>query len=513
MTPITVPDHPATRSFLGGEGKLAEQIARQLEQEIVAAGWPVGQHLGNEESLVKRFGVSRWVVREAIALTERDGMTQRLRGRSGGVAVAAPAGDVVAATMRNYLLFIGIRSQHLMAAFQVLEQLVFERVARRQDEACQVALRNLLREPATGADKFTLVLHTERAYQGLLQLAQDPPLHMFTLATSHLLISWSVVLHGNHASEPVGNGLASRSWQLRRGQISAMLARDANKAVALGRTLGREWLDLLQAKEQTLILSQDDLSLAEAQRMADQIAALTDPPRVSKRVDTLILQLQHRILVTGLKPGDPLASELELLQRYKVGRGVLREAVRTLERHGFVRATEGRHGGLKVGEPSPGQTVRAAVLYFTFLKPATEDLQELAQGIELAALKLCVRAEHSPAALERLEKALDQNTDTDAITLHALGRRYYRGLAATTNNPLFQLMMGILGSLYTLGDDKTSTDDPQIRAAWLDAARAVVSALRQGDFDCALSHHQRLRGMGKLFRFRRRSTDELLTTS
>jgi DNA-binding FadR family transcriptional regulator len=242
------------------------------------------------------------------------------------------------------------------------------------------------------------------------------------------------------------------------------------------------------------------------------MAALTDPPRVYKRVDTLMLQLQHRMLVTGLAPGDPLASEMDLLQRYEVGRGVLREAIRALERHGFVRTVEGRHGGLKVGEPTQGQTVRTAVLYFTFLKLATEDLQELAQAMEMAALKLCVRADHNPAALERLQKALDPSADTDAKSLRALGRHYYRGLAATTNNPLFQLMMGILGSLYTMGDDKTSTGDPQIRTAWLDAARAVVSALGRGDFDSALMHHQQLRGKGKLFRFRRRSIDELFAT-
>jgi len=79
----------SSRPFLSGGGKLAEQIARQLEREIVSAGWPIGQRLGNEESLVQRFGVSRWIVREAIAMTDRDGMTQRLRSRLGGLAVAA----------------------------------------------------------------------------------------------------------------------------------------------------------------------------------------------------------------------------------------------------------------------------------------------------------------------------------------------------------------------------------------------------------------------------------------
>lgn len=43
-----------------GDGvKLAEQIAEQIEQRIVDAGWPIGEIIGSEASLIEQFGVSR----------------------------------------------------------------------------------------------------------------------------------------------------------------------------------------------------------------------------------------------------------------------------------------------------------------------------------------------------------------------------------------------------------------------------------------------------------------------
>src|SRR5690606_7819249 len=85
--------------------KLAEQIAGKLEKEIISMGWPVGYPLGREADLVERFGANRWAVREALAITERDGLTEMRRGRNGGIFIAAPAESLVATTMRNYLLF------------------------------------------------------------------------------------------------------------------------------------------------------------------------------------------------------------------------------------------------------------------------------------------------------------------------------------------------------------------------------------------------------------------------
>src|SRR5947208_310516 len=83
--------------------KLAQRIAAQLEREIIEDGWQVGQLLGSEAQLTERLGVSRWVVREALSIAQRDGLLEVRRGRGGGILVAAPALDTVGSSIRSYL--------------------------------------------------------------------------------------------------------------------------------------------------------------------------------------------------------------------------------------------------------------------------------------------------------------------------------------------------------------------------------------------------------------------------
>jgi len=50
--------------------KLAAKIARRLEDQILAEGWPVGHQIGRETDMVAEMGVSRWTFREAVRILE-----------------------------------------------------------------------------------------------------------------------------------------------------------------------------------------------------------------------------------------------------------------------------------------------------------------------------------------------------------------------------------------------------------------------------------------------------------
>ena len=58
----------AAQADATGTGKLASQVARGIEADVVRQGWPVGRSLGSEMELRERFGVSRSVLREAVRL-------------------------------------------------------------------------------------------------------------------------------------------------------------------------------------------------------------------------------------------------------------------------------------------------------------------------------------------------------------------------------------------------------------------------------------------------------------
>lgn len=51
--------------------------------------------------------------------------------------------------------------------------------------------------------------------------------------------------------------------------------------------------------------------------------------------------LRHRIKSGGIKVGEKLPTEPELMKRFEVGRSTIREAVKKLEQDGFVKAQQG----------------------------------------------------------------------------------------------------------------------------------------------------------------------------
>ncbi|MEU3509703.1 GntR family transcriptional regulator [Streptomyces longwoodensis] len=128
---------------------------------------------------------------------------------------------------------------------------------------------------------------------------------------------------------------------------------------------------------------------ANSLALTDEADALAHPDEVSRAHYTL----RRAIMRGDLRPGDPL-SQVELARKLGVSRGPLREALRILQREGFVHQ-ESQH--------------RARVAMFS-----NEDLDELyAMRISLEALAISIavprmREEH----LQRLDQLLDEMDDT-----------------------------------------------------------------------------------------------------
>ena len=57
------------------------KMAGLLKSEIFSESYPVGALLPTEQELCDRFSASRYTVREALRLLEKDGMVKRLQGR------------------------------------------------------------------------------------------------------------------------------------------------------------------------------------------------------------------------------------------------------------------------------------------------------------------------------------------------------------------------------------------------------------------------------------------------
>lgn len=77
-----------TSSRHGGSGTLVSQISSALRQKIASDGLKAGDKLPSEARIAEDFGVSRTVVREAVASLRADGLVEPRRGA--GVFVLEP---------------------------------------------------------------------------------------------------------------------------------------------------------------------------------------------------------------------------------------------------------------------------------------------------------------------------------------------------------------------------------------------------------------------------------------
>lgn len=74
--------------FDSGRKKSAQALIYQIKSDIDDEGLQVGDRLGSEMELIKKYGVSRSIFREASRILELIGVSQSRKGRDGGLIVA-----------------------------------------------------------------------------------------------------------------------------------------------------------------------------------------------------------------------------------------------------------------------------------------------------------------------------------------------------------------------------------------------------------------------------------------
>ncbi|MTH79556.1 FadR/GntR family transcriptional regulator [Paracoccus aestuariivivens] len=74
--------------------RLSEKVVKQLKAEILSGGLHLGAQLPTEPGLMERFGVSRTVVREAIAALRNDGLVSSTQGRGMFVTDVLPGASI-----------------------------------------------------------------------------------------------------------------------------------------------------------------------------------------------------------------------------------------------------------------------------------------------------------------------------------------------------------------------------------------------------------------------------------
>ena len=132
--------------------KLAEQVAFAIRDDIAASGWPTGAKLGDETELPGRYGVSQWVLRQAVRVLEPHGVVRMRRGQGGGLFVGRPSPDYTVESAVAYLRTTGILVADVLSLRRRIFQSVAQLAALRASASDHARLQEILESTASRPD-------------------------------------------------------------------------------------------------------------------------------------------------------------------------------------------------------------------------------------------------------------------------------------------------------------------------------------------------------------------------
>ena len=198
------------------------------------------------------------------------------------------------------------------------------------------------------------------------------------------------------------------------------------------------------------------------------------------------------VVSQGLRGGDRLPGEAEMMERFGRSKGTIREAMRVLEAQGLVKTRTGPGGGSFVHEVSE---LRARALlgnYFYFRDLTLQDIYQMRRLLE-PELAASLAGQLGEAQLAALEEVIDhyRHPSTSAEEerdQHVESLRFHATLAGYAGNELLGFLIGFMAQILTeMTVYRRLYELPNVEL-W-SKGRAyqlqLVEALREGDPDRA----------------------------
>lgn len=194
-------------------------------------------------------------------------------------------------------------------------------------------------------------------------------------------------------------------------------------------------------------------------------------------------RIEAEIVRRGWPAGQSLGSEVELRQRYRVSRAVLREAVRLVEHHQVARMQRGPGGGLLVVTPDAGPATRASVIYLEYLGTSVEDV--LAARLLLEPLAVQLAADRiTEDGIIRLRRALAAEAERGEPDMWSHDPLHVV-LGELSGNPVLRLFIDVLTRLTNRYAHLVQQRPPDAHAASLSRCQewhaAIIEAVIAGD--------------------------------
>lgn len=179
------------------------------------------------------------------------------------------------------------------------------------------------------------------------------------------------------------------------------------------------------------------------------------PQRVEKIAYSVARDIVGEVVAGNLAPGTVLDSESDMMERYGISRGSLREALRILEVLGFVQMKPGPRGGPVLLDPDSRQFSTIATLYYQRINATYRELLETRLVLEPEAAAMAAERrtpEHVRQLQEYIEQSQTRDLDDDR-QFRGVGQDFHDLLAEMAGNSIVKLL---IRSCYDVFAGRTS---------------------------------------------------------
>jgi DNA-binding FadR family transcriptional regulator len=362
------------------------------------------------------------------------------RGPNGGLLICEPDAGPATRAVVIYLEYLGTTLGDLLNARLVLEPLAAALAAERIDE--------------TGIDRLRAVLRAEQQWRpglpaprdefhiALARQSKNPVLQLFIDVLMRLTARYAFRSRAESAGEAIE--LVDQMHNDHSEIVAAVTAGDSARA----KTLSERHVEAVTAWLQEHQRGDD----APPNGAREKRHNLEAPD--GKLAEVLAATIGDDIAAKGWQVGSVFGTETELLQRYRVSRAVLREAVRLLEHHAIAQMRRGPGGGLVVTKPEAQASIDTIAVYLQYRQPSREDFRCVRDAIEIDSVSKVVakvvkrRSESEMLAFLNTQGACHAETADDVRSAAVEEFRFHVGLAQLAGNAPLDLFLRIIVELF-----------------------------------------------------------------
>jgi DNA-binding FadR family transcriptional regulator len=208
---------------------------------------------------------------------------------------------------------------------------------------------------------------------------------------------------------------------------------------------------------------------------------LSRPQQVAEAIKSWVMQ-------NGWGPGMRLPSETELIDRFGMAKGTIREAIRILEAQGLVKSRTGPGGGVFVHQVSEERATALLGNYFYFEHLTIDDIYQIRQALEpeLAATLAGHLSETQLAALQEVMTCYSEpaRTAEEEREQHLASLRFHALLAEMSGNALLRFLIRFTANMLaeiTVSRRLYVQPNRELWSSGLDYQSRLIAALRAGD--------------------------------